>query len=88
MPTPSWRDRKEWNKEVQEQIDALSKVIKWNNKWEGWGNDDKNKDWYTARAAGRAKHYLQLAEIEMYDLQYNPDEQWKTNWREALDIDD
>ncbi len=63
----------DWDDEVQDQIDKLRKVIRWSEDLENWG--DSNKAWHTERTSGRICHYLELATLDLYDLQYfKPDE--------------
>ncbi len=73
-------EEQDWDNDVQKQIATLGKVIRWSEKWENWG--DKEKDWHTELTSGRIRHYLELATLELYDLQYIKPEKEVLKWRE------
>lgn len=81
MAQPDLRtaEDRQWDEDIAGHIAALGDVIKWAGKWEGWGH--RNKDWHTERECGRVRHYLELAVLELYDLQYIKEEKEVKEWR-------
>jgi transcriptional regulator with XRE-family HTH domain len=78
-------EERNWNKEVEDIASKLEAVEAWARDLEKWGL--KDKDWYSARGAGRLAGLLHQAIAETYDLQVWSDEDEISNWRNAQAIE-
>jgi hypothetical protein len=63
---------RQWNKDVAMQIKNLATVKQWLNRW----IENKNTDWESQKSAHQALRLLDMAEYEMWNMQWwkNPNE--------------
>ena len=63
---------RQWNKDVALQIKNLATVKQWLNRW----IENKNTDWESQKSAHQALRLLDMAEYEMWNMQWwkNPKE--------------
>lgn len=75
------KEQDDWNGEVEEKINKLDKtdVKKWLNDIYKNENDFSWPDRFRAK---RAWHYLELATLEMYSMQYEDPEKIPLYWRD------
>jgi hypothetical protein len=74
-----------WNDEVEIIVSHLDKVTAWLDST--LSNADRDKDWHTSRNSNRAKQFIELAQTEMYDMQYEEDPQGKRIWKKRINRD-
>ena len=61
----SHKNRKQWNDEVRAKATALNPIIKWLE-----GITSAGTDWGTQKSAHQAMRFLELAQYEMWNMQY------------------
>jgi hypothetical protein len=69
------RDAKVWNTEVAEKIDGLEESRKWLRRMV----NDNDLDWESQKSAHQALKFIELAEFEMWNMQY-----WTTDKQKKL----
>ncbi len=72
---------KKWNQDVARQIKALEPVKRWLNKWV----NDKDMDWDSQKSAHQAIKLVEMAEYEMWNLQWFENKKQKQLYNEAED---
>ncbi len=58
--------KKEWNKRINDEVKKLKDVKSWLKKH----SKDKTNDWGTKKSAHQALKFLELAEYEMWNMQW------------------
>ena len=61
----SRKSHKQWNDEVKAKVRALDPIKKWLEK-----NADTETDWGTQKSAHQAMKFLELAQYEMWNMQW------------------
>lgn len=73
----------QWNRAVEEKIQSLRPTKSWLSAYA----KEKNLAWDEEVNVNRAIHYLELAMLEMYSLQYHRDDEDKHRSIRAMDIE-
>jgi transcriptional regulator with XRE-family HTH domain len=74
-------EAKKWNKEVDEKVEILNSLLPWLKDVEG----DKESTWEDKVNAGRARHQIEMAILDVYSLQYF-DKESASRWQKSLEI--
>ena len=75
-------DAKKWNKEVEEKVKLLESALPWLKAIE----DDEKEAWDDRANAGRARHKIEMAILDIYSLQFF-DKGSAQRWRESLEVE-
>ena len=77
-------NREEWNKIVEGMVQSLRPAKSW---LSDYAEEKKKNAWSEQVNIERASHYLELATLEMYSLQWHVDDEDKLRSRRAMDIE-
>jgi hypothetical protein len=72
---------RQWNKDVALQIKSLETVKEWLNRW----MENKNTDWESQKSAHQALRLLDMAEYEMWNMQWFKDKREQSLYHKAED---
>ena len=68
-----------WNKDVAKQIKSLAPVKQWLNRW----IENKETDWESQKSSHQALRLLDMAEYEMWNMQWFRNKQEQALYRKA-----